>query len=250
MGSALIGGLINSGWDPAIITVVEISADRRAELRRLFPEIAVIETPESCESAVIAVKPPAAIEACVSAVAAGARRIVSIVAGISISALQGASGNSVAIVRAMPNTPALVGKGACAISSSANCLESDIAWAEDILGSVGTVVRVPESQLDAVTAVSGSGPAYVFLLAEALISEAVSQGLAPEVADGLVRQLFVGSAALLSASPETPAVLRARVTSPNGTTWAAIEALEQAGFRQAIAAAISAAVRRSREMGA
>lgn len=250
MGLALVGGLIKSGWAPAIITVAEISADRRAELRRLFPEITVIEAPESCESAVIAVKPMAAVDACVSAVAAGARRIVSIAAGVTISTLQKASGDSVAVIRAMPNTPALVGKGACAISFSSNCLETDIVWAEEVLGSVGTVVRVSESQMDAVTAISGSGPAYVFLLAECLISEAVRQGLSPSVADGLVRQLLVGSSALLSASSETPDVLREQVTSPNGTTWAAIEALEQAGFRQAITAAVSAAVRRSREMGA
>lgn len=249
MGSALVGGLIKSGWAPAKITIAETSADRRTELRRLFPEITVIETPDSCESAVIAVKPTAAIDAYAAVVAAGARRIVSIVAGVNISTLQKASGDSVAVIRAMPNTPALVGKGACAISFSPNCLETDIVWAEEILGSVGTVVRVSESQMDAVTAISGSGPAYVFLLAECLISEAVRHGLSPSVADGLVRQLLVGSSALLSASPETPAVLRDRVTSPNGTTWAAIEAMEQAGFRQAITAAISAAVRRSRELG-
>lgn len=250
MGSALVGGLLKNGWAPAHITVAELSADRREELRQLFPNSNVIEAPESCESAVIAVKPPAAVDACMAAAAAGARRIVSVVAGVNISTLQRASGNSVAVIRAMPNTPALVGKGACAISFSPNCLETDIVWAEEVLGSVGTVVRVPESQMDAVTAISGSGPAYVFLLAECLISEAVSQGLSPEVADGLVRQLLVGSAALLAASPETPAVLRQHVTSPNGTTWAAIDALEQAGFRQTITAAVAAAVRRSREMGA
>lgn len=249
MGSALVGGLIKSGWAPTKITVAEISADRRTELRRLFPEITVIETLDSCESAVIAVKPTAAVDAYAAVVAAGARRIVSIVAGVNISTLQKASGDSVAVIRAMPNTPALVGKGACAISFSPNCLETDIVWAEEIMGSVGTVVRVSESQMDAVTAISGSGPAYVFLLAECLISEAVRQGLSPSVADGLVRQLLVGSSALLSASLETPAALRDHVTSPSGTTWAAIEAMEKAGFRQAITAAISAAVRRSREMG-
>ena len=250
MGSALVGGLINNGWAPSLITVVELSADRRAELRQMFPQIKVSETPEACESVVIAVKPPAAVEACTTAVAAGANRILSIVAGIGIETLQRACGDSVVVIRAMPNTPALVGKGASAISFPPRCSEADIVWAEKVLGSVGTVVRVSESQMDAVTAISGSGPAYVFLLAEALISEAVNQGLSPQVADGLVRQLLVGSAALLSASSETPAVLRERVTSPNGTTSAAIEALEHAGFREAMTAAVRAAVRRSREMGA
>lgn len=249
MGSALVGGLISNGWASTLITVVELSADRRSELRQMFPQIKISESPESCESVVIAVKPPAAVDACVAVVAAGAHRILSIVAGISITTLQRACGDSVAVIRAMPNTPALVGKGASAISFSKRCLETNIQWAEKVLGSVGTVVRVDESQMDAVTAISGSGPAYVFLLAETLIAEAVSQGLAPEIADGLVRQLLVGSAALLSASPKTPAALRAQVTSPNGTTWAAITALEHAGFREAVTAAVTAAVRRSREMG-
>lgn len=250
MGSALVGGLIESGWPPSLITVVELSADRRAELRHMFPDVKVSEIPVPCESVVIAVKPPVAADACRTAVAAGARRILSIAAGISIDTLQKTCGDSAVVIRGMPNTPALIGKGAAAISFSVRCTEHDIVWAERVLRSVGTVVRVPESQLDAVTAISGSGPAYVFMLAEALISEAVNQGISPEVADGLVRQLLVGSAALLSASPESPAALRERVTSPNGTTSAAIAALEHAGFREAIAAAVAAGVLRSREMGA
>lgn len=249
MGSALVGGLIESGWAPSLITVVELSADRRTELRQMFPEITVSDAPTSCESVIIAVKPQGAVDACRTAVAAGARRVLSIAAGISIDTLQRACGDSAVVIRGMPNTPALIGKGATAISFSTRCAEHDIVWAERVLGAVGTVVRVSESHMDAVTAVSGSGPAYVFLLAETLISEAVNQGLSPEVADGLVRQLLVGSAALLSASPESPAALRERVTSPKGTTAAAIAALEQAGFREAIAAAVAAAVRRSREMG-
>ncbi|MHB1090544.1 MAG: pyrroline-5-carboxylate reductase [Ilumatobacteraceae bacterium] len=249
MGSALVGGLIESGWAPSLITVIESSADRRTELHRMFPDITVSDALTACESVVIAVKPQGAADACRIAVAAGARRVLSIAAGISIDTLQRACGDSAVVIRAMPNTPALVGKGAAAISFSMLCTEPDIVWAEKVLGSVGTVVRVLESQMDAVTAISGSGPAYVFLFAEALISEATNQGLPPEVADGLVRQLLVGSAALLSASPEPPAALRERVTSPNGTTSAAITALEHAGFREAIAAAVTAAAHRSREMG-
>jgi pyrroline-5-carboxylate reductase len=250
MGAALVGGLINSGWDSSLITVVELSDARRAELHQMFPDVSVSDALVSCESVVIAVKPPAAADACKTAAAAGARRVLSIAAGISIDTLQRACGDSVVVIRAMPNTPALVGQGAAAISFSARCTEPDIVWAETVLGSVGTVVRVPEQQMDAVTAISGSGPAYVFLLAEALIVAAVNQGLSPEVADGLVRQLLVGSAALLAASSETPAAQRERVTSPRGTTAAAIEALELAGFREAIAAAVEAAIGRSRQLGA
>jgi pyrroline-5-carboxylate reductase len=124
-----------------------------------------------------------------------------------------------------------------------------MAWAESVLGSVGTVVRVDEKLLDAVTAISGSGPAYIFLVAEALMSSAVGAGLSPEIANALVRQLLVGSAKLLQQSAETPAQLRANVTSPNGVTAAAIQALEQAGIRDAIEATVQAAMSRSREMG-
>jgi pyrroline-5-carboxylate reductase len=124
-----------------------------------------------------------------------------------------------------------------------------MVWAESVLGSVGTVVRVEETLLDAVTAISGSGPAYIFLVAEALMSSAVGAGLTPEISNTLVRQLLVGSAKLLRQSTETPAQLRANVTSPNGVTASAIQALEQAGIRAAIEATVQAAVSRSREMG-
>lgn len=249
MGSALVGGLINKGWSPEMITVVELSAERRVELGTMFPQVSVSDVAESCESVVIAVKPAAAVEACRVAALAGAKRVLSIAAGISIDALQQVCGDSTAVIRAMPNTPALIGQGASAISFSPHSAETDIAWAQEVLESVGTVVRIPETDMDAVTAISGSGPAYVFLLAEVLIDESIRQGIDPIVAELLVRQLLVGSAALLSTSVQTPAVLREHVTSPNGTTAAAITALEHAGFREAFSKAIAAAVRRSRELG-
>ncbi len=121
--------------------------------------------------------------------------------------------------------------------------------AESILGAVGKVVRVPETLIDAVTAISGSGPAYIFLVAEALTNAAVEQGLSAEVANTLVRQLFVGSAQLLSQSSESPEQLRANVTSPNGVTAAAIATLEAAGLRDAISQTVKSAVQRSLEMG-
>ena len=118
-----------------------------------------------------------------------------------------------------------------------------------MLGAVGKVVRVPESLIDAVTAISGSGPAYLFLIAEALTSAAIEQGLSAEIADVLVRQLFVGSAQLLGSSGESPEKLRANVTSPNGVTAAAIATFEAAGIREAISQTVKSAVQRSREMG-
>lgn len=122
-------------------------------------------------------------------------------------------------------------------------------WAEEILGAVGVVVRVEESLMDAVTAVSGSGPAYLFLVAEALIDAGVKQGLSHDVADALVRQLLVGSGRLLQQTAEDPAELRRKVTSPNGVTAAAIATLESAGLRSAIEETVRSAVNRSREMG-
>ena len=249
MGAALIAGLLKAGWPASLITVVETSSERRAQLILLYPGIIASEKIVACTAGVIAVKPPAAAETCAALVQAGATRVLSIAAGIGLSTLQAAAGSTAAVVRAMPNTPALVGEGAAAISGSSQCVESDMAWAESVLGSVGTVVRVDEKLLDAVTAISGSGPAYIFLVAEALMSSAVRAGLSPEIADALVRQLLVGSAKLLQHSVETPAQLRANVTSPNGVTASAIQALEQAGIRAAIEATVQAAVSRSREMG-
>jgi pyrroline-5-carboxylate reductase len=149
----------------------------------------------------------------------------------------------------MPNTPALVGAGAAAVAAGAGADEADVRWAESILSAVGTVVRVPESLLDAVTGLSGSGPAYVFLVAEALIEAGVLVGLPRDVSVSLVTQTLLGSAELLARSGESPEALRAAVTSPGGTTAAGIRALEQASVRAALLDAVAAATERSRELG-
>jgi len=142
-----------------------------------------------------------------------------------------------------------VGEGVSAVCGSSRCTEDDVQWAESILGAVGTVVRVEERLMDAVTAVSGSGPAYLFLVAEALIAAGVKEGLSHEVADALVRQLLVGSGRLLQQTGEDPAELRRKVTSPNGVTAAAIATLESSGLRNALEETVRSAVKRSREMG-
>ena len=156
----------------------------------------------------------------------------------------------VAVVRAMPNTPALVGAGASAIAPGSAADEDDLVWAQEVLGAVGTVVRVPESQLDAVTGLSGSGPAYVFLVAEALIEAGVLAGLPRPTSRTLAVQTLLGAAQLLADSGETPEVLRAQVTSPGGTTAAGLHALESAGVRAAVLDAVMAATERSRALGA
>jgi pyrroline-5-carboxylate reductase len=162
--------------------------------------------------------------------------------------LEEAAGD-IPVVRAMPNTPALVGAGAAAIAGGRKAGDDDLAWAEGILGAVGEVVRVPEKLLDAVTGLSGSGPAYVFLVAEALIDAGVLAGLPRDVSTTLAVQTLLGSARLLAESGDTPEVLRAAVTSPGGTTAAGLRELERAGVRSAILA-VSAAAERSRQLGA
>ncbi len=148
----------------------------------------------------------------------------------------------------MPNTPALVGEGAAAISPGTHATEEDLAWAEEILGAVGVVVRVPEYQLDAVTGVSGSGPAYVFLVAEALAEGGVLAGLPRDVAEKLAFQTLLGSAKLL-VEQGAPANLKAAVTSPGGTTAAGLRELERGGVRAAFLEAVMAATARSQELG-
>jgi pyrroline-5-carboxylate reductase len=153
------------------------------------------------------------------------------------------------VVRAMPNTPALIGAGAAAIAAGSSAGEDELAWAERVLGSVGTVVRVPESLLDAVTGLSGSGPAYVFLVAEALIEAGVLAGLPRPVSSSLAVQTLLGAARLLAESGDGPEALRAAVTSPGGTTAAGLRALERAGVRSAFLDAVMDATERSRELG-
>ena len=249
MGAALAGGLLSSGAVIASdLAIVEVVDSRRTQLTGMFPGVAVTDTVPPCGAAVIAVKPydvPAAVAA---AVAAGARRVLSIAAGVTIATLETAAGPEVAVIRAMPNTPALVGEGASAIAPGSAATEADVAWAESVLGSVGLVVRVPESQIDAVTGLAGSGPAYIFLVAEALMDAGVAAGLPRATADALVRQLLVGSAKLLSEGG-APADLRANVTSPGGTTAAGVSVLEARAVRASFIDAVKAATQRGRELG-
>jgi pyrroline-5-carboxylate reductase len=249
MGAALAGGLLASGFVAATeLVIVEVIAARREQLITMFPGVTISPLITPCGSAVIAVKPPDVPAAAQSAVTAGATRVLSIAAGVTIKTLEAACGSGVAVIRAMPNTPALVGEGASAIAGGAHANEVDIAWAEAVLGSVGLVVRVPETQLDVVTGLAGSGPAYLFLVAEALMDAGVASGLPRETAETLVRQLFVGSAKLL-AQGEAPADLRASVTSPGGTTAAGVSVLETEAVRAAFIQAVKAATDRSRELG-
>ena len=249
MGTALLGGLIDSGWQSQDITVVELDAAKRAHLESEFG-VQTSDVIVGGQAALIAVKPGDAANVCAQVAGHGIRRVLSIAAGISVGTLQAAAGSATVVIRAMPNTPALVREGVTAICGSTACTEDDYLWAESILSAVGVVVRVPESQMDAVTAVAGSGPAYVFLLAESLLAAAREAGLPADIADTLVRQLFRGAGILLAESPESPAQLRERVTSPNGTTAAGLAEFEAAGLREIVNKVVAAAAKRSAEMGA
>lgn len=249
MGAALLGGMLVSGeFEATSLAVVEQLPARRDELVEMFPDVTVVSDVPPCTGAVIAVKPQGVADAVRDAVSAGARRIVSIAAGVTLASLDTAAGPGVAVVRAMPNTPALVGRGAAAIAGGATASDDDLAWAEAILGSVGIVERLDESLLDAFTGVAGSGPAYIFLFAEALIDAAVAEGFEREMAERVVVQLLLGSSTLLARDGD-PARLRRNVTSPGGTTAAGLARFEAHDLRAAVTDAVAAATQRSRELG-
>lgn len=249
MGEALLGGMLKAGRPAGDLGVVEVGAKRREELAGAYPGVAVVDAPIATRAAILAVKPGDVASAAAAAADAGAERLLSVAAGISARVIEEASGGRARVVRAMPNTPALVGAGAAAIAAGSGATEEDLAWAEEVLGAVGVVVRVPEKLIDAVTGVSGSGPAYVFLVAEALAEGGVLAGLPRDVAETLAFQTLLGAAQLLAEEGANPAVLRAAVTSPGGTTAAALHQLELHGVRAAFLDAVTAAAERSRELG-
>ncbi|HET9092517.1 MAG TPA: pyrroline-5-carboxylate reductase [Acidimicrobiales bacterium] len=250
MGNALVGGLLRSGWiAPGEITIAERRPDTRRELEERFPGVEIAGTPVEAESAVLAVKPQDAPPACKAMGGYGIRRVVSIVAGVRIADLEADLGPAVAVLRAMPNMPAVVGASASALAGGTTASEEDFAWAEAVLSSFGVVARVAEPLLDAVTGLSGSGPAYVLMLVEALVEAGVGQGLDREVSRLLTHQTLLGTARLLTELGDPAEELRARVTSPGGTTAAGVRELERAGFRSALMEAVDAAASRARELG-
>ena len=248
MGSALLEGLISGGLAPTDIVVVEVDPEKRAALAARFG-VRTSDTIVPCDGAVIAVKPQAATAVCAELAAQGASRIVSIAAGVTVAQLQDAAGSGVAVIRAMPNTPALVGQGATSLCAAEGIDAKDVDWARRTLGAVGLVVQITEDQMDVATAVAGSGPGYLFSFAEAFLDAALEQGLPREVAEPLVRQLFKGSGALLASSSDDAATLKDKVTSPNGVTFAGLQVFEDQGFRDIVRSVVRRAAERNREMG-
>jgi pyrroline-5-carboxylate reductase len=249
MGEALLAGLLAAGRPADELAVSEVASARREQLATAYPGVTVAGAPVAAADAVLAVKPGDVGAAAAAVADAGVVRALSVAAGVTTRAIERAAGGRLRVVRAMPNTPALVGAGAAAICPGSEAGEEDLAWAEEILGAVGVVVRAPEKDLDAVTGLSGSGPAYVFLVAEAMAEAGVLAGLPRDVAEKLAFQTLLGSARLLAESDDGPAALRTAVTSPGGTTAAGLRELERHGVRAAFLDAVMAATERSRELG-
>ena len=250
MAEALLSGLLQAKWaNPKNLAVVEKLAERRTVLSGIFPKVQVLDEALAETDVLLAVKPNDAQSVCEILRSLRIERMLSIAAGVKTSQLEVWLDGNTRVIRVMPNTPALVGKAASVISPGSRVEAADLDWAKSILSSVGTVTQLEETFLDAVTGLSGSGPAYLFYLAEALIQAGQEAGLSQEVANQLTRQTLLGSAQMLAGSESSPQELRQSVTSPKGTTEAAINVLDEAQVRQAFLKAVDQAVRRSRELG-
>ncbi|MBC8364846.1 MAG: pyrroline-5-carboxylate reductase [Actinobacteria bacterium] len=250
MGEALLGGLVADGWAAAgELHVAEPDDSRRDALVAAIPGLSVGPDPVAGADTLVAVKPDVVPVVCEVLAGLGVTRVLSIAAGVRLATFESVLGEGVPVVRAMPNTPSLVGVGAAAIAAGTAAGPDDLEWAAGILSAVGTVVVVDEPLLDAVTGLSGSGPAYVFLLAEALIDAGEAAGLPRETAAALTGQTLLGAATLLHRGDDPPATLRQNVTSKGGTTAAGLAVFEESGFRDLVREVVAAATERSRELG-
>jgi len=256
IGEALIAGLLSGGWrEPGEIVATGRREERAEELREKLGIEMTLSNAHAVGGAalvVIAVKPQdfdVLLEE-IAPVVTREQTVLSVAAAIPTAAIEERLAEGVPVVRAMPNAPATVHEGMAGMCAGAHADEPHLALAEEALSHLGAVVRVPEPYMDAVTAVSGSGPAYFALLAEAMIEAGILLGLAREVSTQLVVQTMFGTAKLLRDEHMHPVELRERVTSPGGTTIRAVRELEQAGVRAAFLNAIQAAMERSRELAA
>jgi pyrroline-5-carboxylate reductase len=254
MGEALVAGLIRSGhWKPSQIMVCDVRHDQLAQLQLRYKVQACADNRWAAREGdilLLAVKPQhmAHVLKEIGPIVRSSQLVLSIAAGIPTKYIESFLAKGVPVIRIMPNTPALVSEGAAAIARGRWAKATHEKTVQSIFETVGTVVTVREKDMDAVTALSGSGPAYLFYLAEAMQEAGAKMGLAPHVAESLVRQTLKGAGSLLLKSHEEARTLRQRVTSPGGTTEAAVKILEKKGVRSSITAAIQRAQRRSREL--
>ena len=255
MATALVGGVVRAGaFPPEDILVTDCAP---AAVEALITKTGAIPVPDNpalaagAEALVLCVKPSDALDALRKLGGAlSGKLVISIVAGLSIAKLAEAAGPAVRIVRVMPNTPALIHQGAAAFALGATATEADAVLVSKIFSSVGRAVQVKEASLDAVTGLSGSGPAYVYLIIEALADGGVLMGLPRDLALQLAAQTVAGAAGMVLQTGQHPGVLKDQVTSPGGTTIAGLEHLEGMAVRSALMGAVRAATERSRELGA
>jgi pyrroline-5-carboxylate reductase len=252
MGETLLSGLVRAGRPVSALLVGEKRPERARELEEKYGVSVVsnLDATKRADTLALVVKPQdmaALLEEIGGEVRPG-QLVVSLAAGITTDFLEARLPAGTAVVRVMPNTPALVDEGMAAIAAGSHCDEEHLAIAEELLGSTGRVLRVPEKQMDAVTAISGSGPAYLFFVVEAMIEAGVHLGLPRSTSTELVVQTVVGSAKMLRETGAHPVVLREQVTSPGGTTAAALRELEIHRVRAAFLAAMEAARNRSSEL--
>lgn len=255
MGSVLIGGVISRNLIPAVhITVSDTILERLEELKTIYGVNTTSDNKEALAASdiiILAVKPQNMAEVLegMSVAFHQNQLIISIAAGIPTKFIEGFFGKGPRVVRVMPNTPALIGEGAAALAGGSYATEEDLDMARAIFESVGITVSVKEDLMDAVTGLSGSGPAYVFLIIEALADAGVNLGLSRDVALKLSAQTIMGASKLFLSGNKHPAELKDMVTSPGGTTIAGLKALEEGKLRATLMAAVEAAALRSRDLG-
>jgi len=253
MGEALISGLLRAGQPPSGVAAVVRRPERADQLRTAYG-VAILSAADAAKSAdtlIITVKPqdmPAMLDEIAPHVPAD-KLIISVAAGITTGFIERRLGVDVPVVRVMSNTPVLVDEAMSVISAGRHATAEHLRQAEDLLRPVGKVARIPESQQDAATALSGSGPAYVYFLVESMVDAGILLGMPRSTALEMVTQAVYGAATMLRDSGEHPVILREGVTSPGGTTINAIRELERHGVRAAFLAAIEAACDRGRELG-
>jgi pyrroline-5-carboxylate reductase len=260
MNEAILAGLIEGGTDPADIVATVRRAERAAELAERHHGITAIagdEEPDNNKDAatgsgvvILGVKPVGTADLAreISDSLMPGTIVISIAAAVSLAQLEAALPAGQPVIRTMPNTPARLGRGVVSVSPGTNCSPAQLKSAKDILSAVGTVVEVPEAQVDALSAISGSGPAYAFYLAEAMAAAGVELGLDPDLSMLLARETVAGAGMMLAEPGADPAALRRAVTSPNGTTERAIATFDERGLPAIIAEGARAAAARAAEI--
>jgi pyrroline-5-carboxylate reductase len=253
MGEALTSGLLRAGRSPSGVIAAVRRSDRAAQLRDTYgiEVLSAAAAAQRAQTLLITVKPQdmaALLDEIAPQVSAG-KLVISVAAGIPTGFIEARLGGGVPVVRVMSNTPVLVDEAMSVISAGAYATEEHLQRAEELLRPVGKVLRIPESQQDAATALSGSGPAYIYFLVEAMVDAGILLGMPRATALEMVKQAVYGAATMLRDSGEHPVILREAVTSPAGTTISAIRELERHGVRAAFLAAIEAARDRGRELG-